>query len=193
MVISIRMTTLALSVSAVACAPHTVGTVSAVAAPIPILVGPVGCIGTCATPTAKVPYGDDLVVVTGVETTTTTQSTQTTTLGRETTTTTKTSAVRGAGTNAVYPFLLPMLRMPFSKRSVAQLDVLEMGRRYDTTTQYGGATTATTTLTMGGKGYFYGLPAPAAEAAPTNAQPPPAPPPPPPSPDTDAKKRRSRS
>jgi hypothetical protein len=191
---------LALLVSATAstlgagCAtPHTLGNVSAVAAPIPVLFGPVNCIGTCATPAAKVAYGNDLVVVTGATLTTSDTTTSHTAQGTKTKkTTTTTSELRGAGTNAVYPLLAPVLRLPFSKRSVAHLDGLEMGRRYDEVGKGSDHSSTTTTLTMGATGHFYGLPAPAASAAPPRTPPPPDPPAPPPSPEAGPKKPRRR-
>ena len=146
-----------------------VGAVSGLAAPMPVMLGPVRCIGTCGpAPAVTYPYGKDLIaeLASYAATSSTSQGTTTTT-----TTTTQSGSMLFA-----YALLDPLLAYPFSPRSVAQLDALGLGRAYDSA---GGGTDQRgdlTRLLVIGDGHYYYLPAPAVAPPPRLA---PAPPPPP--------------
>jgi hypothetical protein len=108
------------------------GSVSAIAAPVPVMLGPVRCIGTCGPPPkVKHPYGKDLVSEMGrrdddVSTSKSDNGTTTTT-----TTTTTTLVTKDAGFSFAYPLMTPLVKLPFSKRTVVQLDALDLGHALD--------------------------------------------------------------
>lgn len=161
-----------------------VGSVSGVAAPLPVMLGPVRCIGTCGPePEVTFPYGKDLVTELASHAATSSTSNGTTTT---TSTTTQAGSVLFA-----YALLTPLLEYPFSPRSVAQLDSLRLGRASDSG---GGGTDHRgdlTRLLVIGNGHYYFLPPPIA-APPPRIEPPP-PPPTPSKPPRPAKPGRRKS
>jgi hypothetical protein len=138
------------------------GKASAIAAPMPVMLGPMRCIGTCGPePTAKHPYGKELVSQMASHTVSISESRTSEAI----TTTTTTLDARAAGTQFAVPLLKPLVKRPLSRRTVVQLEALDLGRSVDTT---GGGTdhrTSAVALLAIGIGYFYAVPA-LPEAAP---------------------------
>lgn len=95
-----------------------------------------------------------------------------TTYGATTTTTTTTVTIKAAGISFAYPLMTPLVKLPFSKRTVVQLEALDLGRSMDTK---GGLTDHRSSregLLAMGVGYSYALPPPTpAPVSGTEAQP----------------------
>jgi hypothetical protein len=145
------------------------GRFTGVAAPVPVMLGPVRCIGTCGPePSAKHPYGKELVseMSSLAETTTTTTSRSTSTTGNTTTTTTTTTTAttKQLGENSpvafAAPVMSPLVKRPFSKRAVVQLSSVDLGRALDTKGAGTNTQTSLIRLLVSGVGYSYVLPAP---------------------------------
>jgi hypothetical protein len=123
------------------------------------MLGPVRCIGACGPePTAKHSYGKELVSEMASRTVNASES--------STQTTVTTVSSTAAGTQFAVAVLKPLLKRALSKRTVVQLEALDLGRSVDTA---GGGTdnrSSAVALLAIGIGYFYAVPAPQVAATP---------------------------